>query len=107
MTLEPPEPAPPMGLARWRLVGPGIVVAATGVGRATLSQRSLRARASDIFANRQAIGRNQRQLKMLDRLICSASANRWIGVILARFGTRTAQLNFFAGHKRGQSGNQI
>ncbi len=34
--LEPAEPAPPTGLARWRLVGPGIVVAATGVGAGDL-----------------------------------------------------------------------
>jgi len=36
MPLETAEPSPPTGLARWRLVGPGIVVAATGVGAGDL-----------------------------------------------------------------------
>ena len=39
---------PPRGLARWKLVGPGIVVAATGVGAGDLVATSLRARASDM-----------------------------------------------------------
>lgn len=36
MPLQPSETLPPKGLARWRLVGPGIVVAATGVGAGDL-----------------------------------------------------------------------
>lgn len=36
MSPQPVEAAPPTGVARWRLVGPGIVVAATGVGAGDL-----------------------------------------------------------------------